>query len=371
MLLDMSEDELKELYEYIQTVLGGEDVDVDISEKEIRVLARRALKDYLYEIIQWQTRNQFLNIVGTSSTQDFTNKFVIDNEMLPQRISDWFASMQRVGGKIPWKKDYIVLEGGRQVYDLSSESSEPYIAGTRRIHRVMWFAAPEIFGSTAGDLTNTNVNLFSFGQSGLSYGSSSMMYLGNLFDVVLLAQALEQRNKVLRSEFFYNISGDILEVTPMPGRPSAGAYQTGSRVYYYYIDEQSDSFLGLTQQNAGLLELIANPIQVKITNMPYSTMNDMSKSWIDNYTLALAKYTQAAKWRRVRTIASPNSEYQIEFDYTSLIDESKAMMEELKAKLNENLLTYLDSFTMMEHRLSEAEAAAKINRFSPRKIFIG
>lgn len=370
MILDMTPDELTELYEYIQTALGGEDIDVDITKKEIQVLARRALKDYLYEMQVWQTRNQFSNIVGQSTAIDFTNKFITDNMMLAQRISDWWAAMARVGGKIPWKKDFFFLENGRQIYDLSVDSGIPYIAGTRRIHKIMWYGPPEIFGSATvtGDLTNTS--LFSFGQSGLSYGNSPLMYLGNLMDVVLLAQALESRNKVLRSEFFYNISGDIVELTPTPGRTSALVFGEGARVYYYYMDEQD--FLGLNSQEASEQgELIANPTQVQINNMPYSTLNDMSKSWIDNYTLALSKYAQAAKWRRVRTIASPNSEYQVELDYTGLIDESKVEKEELKTRLNEQLLAFIDTVKMFEDKAAVAKASADINKYSPRKFFFG
>jgi hypothetical protein len=294
----------------------------------------------------------------------------MDNGMIAQRISDWFAAMQRVGGKIPWKKDYFTLENGRQVYDLSAESSAPYLPGTRRIHRIMWYAPPEIFGSATvvGDLTNSS--LFSFGQSGLSFGNSPLMYLGNLMDVVLMSQALEMRSKVLRSEFFYNISGDMVELTPMPGRPSAMAFGEGAKVFYYYIDESDPSFLGLTNQDDTNV-LIANPTQVKITNIPYGQLNDMSKSWVDNYSLALAKYVQAAKWRRVRTIASPNSEYQVEFDYASLIEESKAMQDDLKLKLNDQLLMYLDTQKMMEDKLSIMKNASDINKLSPRKFFIG
>jgi len=369
-LLDMTNSEIQELYEFTQVALGGEDVDVDITEKEIRVLARRALKDYLYEIGVWQTRNQFSNIVGQSSTLDFTRKFITDNTMIAQRLSDWWASMQRVGGKIPWKKDYFVLESGRQVYDLSVESAIPYVTGTRRIHKILWYGPPEVWGSAtvSGDLTNST--LFSFGQSGLSYGSSPLMYLGNLFDVVLLAQALESRNKVLRSEFFYNISGDMIELTPTPGRPSAGSWASGARVYYYYLDEQD--FLGLGTQDAnGVGELITNPSQVRIDNVPYSNLNDISKSWVDNYTVALAKYAQAAKWRRVRTIASPNSEYQVELDYVSLLEESKVEKEELKQKLYDNLLNFLDTAKMMEDKAAIALNAAKINHLGGRKFFIG
>lgn len=369
-LLDMSNAEIKELYEFIQVVLGGQSIDVDITEAEIRVLARRALKDYLYEIAQWQMRNQYANVVGTNASVDFTNKFIMDNPMIAQRISDWFASMQRVGGKIPWKKDFFVLESGRQVYDLSNESSIPYITGTRRIHRIMWYGPPEIFtsGTSVGD--GSDPALFSFGQAGLSYANTPLMYLGNLMDVVLMAQALETRNKVLRSEFFYNISGDIVELTPGPGKASAMGYQSGSKVYYYYIDESDPSFLGLANQDDTRV-LISNPTQMKITNIPYSGLNDMSKSWVDNYTLALAKYVQAAKWRKVRKIASPSSEYEIEFDYSSLIDESKQQQEDLKTKLNEQLLLYLDSTKMMTDKLEQIQAAAKINQYSPRKFFLG
>lgn len=369
-LLDMTNEEIQELYEFTQVALGGEDVDVDITEKEIAILARRALKDYLYEIGVWQTRNQFSNVVGQSSQINFTKKFITDNTMIAQRLSDWWASMQRVGGKIPWKKDYFVLESGRQVYDLSVESAIPYVSGTRRIHKILWYGPPEIWGSATvtGDLTNTT--LFSFGQSGLSYGASPLMYLGNLFDVVLLAQALESRNKVLRSEFFYNISGDIIELTPTPGRPSAGTWADGARVYYYYLDEED--FLGLsTQDSSGIGELISNPTQIKIDNVPYSDLNDMSKSWVDNYTVALAKYAQAAKWRRVRTIASPNSEYQVELDYASLLEESKLEKEELKQKLYDNLLNFLDTAKMMEDKMNIAMNAAKINHLGGRKFFIG
>jgi hypothetical protein len=366
MLLDITPEESIELYEYIQVLLGGEDVDVDITEKEIRVLAKKALKDYLYEIQQWQTKNQFSNIVGTAATQDFTNKFVFDNTMLAQRLSDWWASMQRVGGKIPWKKDYIVLEDRRQVYNLATESSIPYTPGSRRVHRVMWVARPEIFG---GHGTLNDLGLFSFGQSGLTYGNSPFQYLGQLFDVVLLSQALEMRNKVLRSEFFYNIGGDMLEVTPMPGSNSASG-MGGTKLFYYYLDEKD--FLGLDGQE-GLMaqELIATPTQIKIKNIPYSSLNAMAKTWVDNYTIALAKYAQASKWRRVKSIASPGSEYQVEFDYSSLLEESKAEREELKLKLKEDLLAALDTPKMMEDKMNVAKNAAEINKLGGRRFFIG
>lgn len=371
MILEITNTELTEVYEYIQTALGGEDVDVEITKKEIKILAKKAFKDYQEFIENWQVKNQFSNIMGFSANQNFTNKFITENPMIAQRVSDWFASMARVGGKTKWKKDYITLVNGRQVYDLSTESSVPYKPGSRRIHKVMWYAAPEILG---GQMNASLIDggLVTFGYSGLMYGHNLMSYLGNAYDVILLAQSLEERNRVLRSEFFYNISGDMLEVTPMPGSGYTGLPE-GAKVFYYYFDEQD--FLGLEGQvgpdgETNPNELISNPTQVQIDRIPWGKLNNNAKNWIENYTFVLAKYAFASKLRAIRKIASPDSEYQVEFDYNSLLEEVKSEREDLFKRLQDHL-DNLDMVKLMENKATIVEQAAKINNKSPRKIYIG
>ena len=370
MKLDMTAQELNELYEYCQVLLGGEDVDVEITKKELKILARKALKDYEEQINAWQVKNNFSNVLGFSSSTDFTRKFVTENTMTAQRISDWFASMARVGGKTKWKKDYFVTRRGVQIYDLSRESSVPYKAGSRRIHKILWYAKPEIMGGQL-DASTIDGGLITFGQAGLMYGPNLMSYLGNIFDVILLAQSLEERNRVLRSEFFYNISGDLVELTPTPGN-AMSMTDDGAKVFYYYFDEAD--FLGLEGQGpdgeGNVNELIANPSQVNIEVIPYSNLNSIAKNWIENYTIILSKYTFASKLRAIRKIASPDSDYQIEFDYASLLDEYKTEKEEIMKKLQD----YLDSLDMdklLEKKASIVESSVKINKYSPRKIYVG
>lgn len=366
-LLDISESEIKQLHEYVQTMLGGEDVDVDITEREIKVLARRGLKVYVKEINQWQVRNQFSNIMGFKANTNFTKRFVIDNAMLAQRMSDWWSSMARVGGKIPWKKDFIELEEGRQIYNLANESSQPYEPGSRRIHRVMWFMPPELVGRDfVPDVLFTN--LWSFGQAGLTFGGHRLAYLGQLEDIVLLTQAFETRNKILFSEFFYNISGDVLEITPMPG--SAVRIPSDAKLFYYYFDEEEFIKQGGQDPENETKELIANPLQVKIDEVPYSDLNSVAKEWVDDFSLALAKYVQASKWRKVRSIASPGSDYQIEFDYQSLLSESQDEKQKMIEDLREELAK-MDFVKMYEDKASMARNAAETNKYSPRKLFIG
>jgi hypothetical protein len=367
MTLDITNEELKEMYQYINVLLGAETVDVDITEEEVRVLACQALKDYVYEINQWQVRNQLANVLGFKSSTDFTNKFITENFTLAQQVSDWWASMARVGGKTPWKKDYIQLESGRQVYDLSVDSSVPYIPGERYIHRIMWYARPEFFGNNIPPIDLTDNSLFTFTPAGLAYNGYSMAYLGNVFDVVMLAQALETRNKILRSEFFYNISGDIIELTPIPGKTLD--IPNNAKIFYYYYDKKD--WLGLTSQEQNQLgELIGNPTQIKLNVIPYSKLNSIGKNWITNYTLALAKYMFGSKLRMVRKIAAPDSDYGIEFDYNSLLEESKTEREELKTFLRGEL-DKVDIVKMFENKASIAENAAKVNKYSPRMWFTG
>ncbi len=364
MKLDILDCELKEVYQFIQVLLGGEQVDVDIKESEIKILMRKALKDYAERINNWFILNNFSNVQGYDASTNFTYQFVSQNPMIAQRISDWFASMTRTGGKVQWHKDYFFIESGRQIYDLSLESSVPYKRGERRIHRIMWVAKPEIMGGQF-DPSITDGGLTVFGSAGLMYGQNLMSYLGTSFDVVLLAQSLETRNKILRSEFFYNISGDIVEVTPMPGNGMDGL-PANSRIYYYYVNE--DDMLLL--QEDGDDKLIANPTQVQLDVMKWSDLNSPSKNWIENWTLMLAKYMFASKLRAVRKIASGESEYQIEFDYQTLLDESKAE----KEKMLEDLKLYLDELLpqkQFENKFTVMDNSRKINNMSPRKVFIG
>src|ERR1035437_3414642 len=278
MIADATEEELKTYYEYTCTLLGGDDVDANIKEKEIKILLRRAVTKYERYIDNWQLRNDFSNILGQPANIDFTRKFVTENFNITQKVSDWFSAMARVGGKTKWKLDYFTVQPNTQIYDLSSCSNVPYRPGDRRVHKIMWVAKPEIIGTSGMEPGFIDGGLVSFSMNGLMYGNSMMSYLGNVFDVMLLGQSLEMRNKVMRSEYFYNISGDIVEVTPMPGKEFSGM-PAGSKVFYYYFNELD--FLGLEGQDADHV-LISNPTQFQTQIVPFSALNSMSKDWIQD-----------------------------------------------------------------------------------------
>lgn len=388
MYLDIREDELQQIYEEILTILGAYTIDVDVTKEEVLIFLRRSQLIFEKHTSIWQLHNQFGNVYGTPAGLIQQGQLAVMNFSLVQQITDWFASMARVGGKIPWHKDYIILEPGRQIYDLSKESSKPYPSGTRRIHRVLWVARPDTFGpgkytdsnKTGDDILNSNN--WNFGAGGLNYGTTPLGFLGYSFDTILMMQSQEQRNKLFFSEFFHNLSGDMLEITPMPGVGLAGI-PPGHKLFYYYWDE-SEVMLNGPNENlsidseatstiggmyglpAGQSNLIANPLQMKIDYILWSQLSPWAKSWIFDYTLAYSKYTQASKWRKIKKIYSTGEmSYDIEFDYQSLLSEANEEMSALVNTLRDDLKE-LNVVKMIQDKAEYVDAASKIMGKQPR-----
>lgn len=398
MYLDMTTAEIELIYEEILTILGGFSVDVDITKEEVIIAARNALLKFEKECAIWQLHNQFINVYGMPQGSILTNQLATVNFNLVHQITDFFASMNKVGGKIPWHKDYITLEPHRQVYFLDKESSMPYAPGSRRINRVMWFAKPEIFGSGFSRLDQNGDdilynNQWSFTTTGMNYGNNRLGFLGYTFDTVLMMQSMETRNKVMFSEYFHNLAGDTLELSPMPGGSLANI-QPGTRLFYYYWNEAEviagqklnneildqtvsgtsgapPSGDGLTGLPAGQGPLIANPLNMQINAIPWSSLSPWAQAFVKDMTLSRCKYIQGSKWRTIRkTFATGEMEYEIEFDYSSLLseasEEERALIDNLRQDLRDMNLN-----TLSDNQKTMVENAVQINKRKGRRITIG
>lgn len=403
--LDITESEIEAILEEIVSFLGGFDIEVDVTKEELIITLRYALLQFEKEIGIWQLQNQFINIYGQPAGLALTNQIATVNFSMPTQVMNWFASMQRVGGKIPWHKDFITLEPGRQIYFLDKESSHPYPTGTRRIHRVMWCATPELFGSHfTGDYNQVHGddvlynNAWNFTTSGLNYGDNRLGFLGYTFDTVLMLQAIETRNKILFSEFFHNLSGDVLEITPMPGK-ALSDIMPGTRVFYYYWNESEilsgqnfvndingtqsvvssieqldplnpNNATGLTGLPAGQSVLIANPLQMNIQAVPWSYLSPWAKAFTKNIAFAKCKYIQASKWRKIKkTFGTGEMEYEIEFDYDSLLTEAAEEERNAIDNLRQDMKD-LSIANLMQQQQQIVDASTAVSKRMGRLWFI-
>jgi len=388
MLLDITEDQLQKITDQIVTLLGGEDISVDISKKEVLLMLDMGAQEFNKETSIWQLKNQFANIYGMPAGQVFNNQLATFNMNIINQITDWFASMSRTGGKIPWKKGFVTLEPGRQIYDLSKESNVPYNYGDRRIHRVMWFAKPEAYYGQKFDGTMSNISgddvlnasTFNFTNAGLNYGGQPLSFLGYAFDTIMMLQSMETRRKVLFSEFYHNLSGDFLELFPMPGGRNLGI-DPGARVFYYYFNEAdvraNAPTVGATLATNGIVVpgsegvLIANPAYAPIQSVPWSMLSPWAQTWIWEYAMARCKYIQGSKLRKIKkNYSSGEMDYDIEFDYTSFLTEADADLNKLRDDLRSDL-EKLNLVTLYQDKDSMAQAAKNINRLSARNWLVG
>jgi len=395
MYLDITEAELQQIYEEILTLLGAYSIDVDIEKREVLVVLRRALLEFEKETSLWQLRNQFGNVYGLPAGLIMSNQIATFNMNLVTQITDWVASMQRLGGKIPWKKDYVTLEPGRQIYNLATESSKPYPPGSRRIHRVLWCATPELFDGYHfnGRLDNIQgddilySSAWNFTNAGLNYGSNPLTFLGYGFDTIMMLQSIETRRKILFSEFFHNLSGDILELLPMPGSRSLSV-RPGTRVFYYYWDEAeviaankviNDTVNSSVNSELNIIEgggltglppkdkpLIANPLDMKIDVVPWSMLSPWAKQFVFEITFARCKYIQGSKLRAIkRNFSTGEMEFDIEFDYQSFLDEASNEIQQIRDELKATLEA-LNLANLYQDKSTMIDAAKNANRMQPR-----
>lgn len=384
--LDLSEEELQYIYKEITTFMGSYKVHVELTKEEVLQALHRSFITFEKEMSLWQLTNQWGNMYGQVKGAQQISQFATINFGIVQQITDWFASMGRYGGKIPWHKDYITLEAGRQIYNLATESSKPYIPGTRRIHKVMWVANDNMF--TYGKYTPMNPNgddvlnsqYWALNGSGMTFAGNRLGLMASSSDMVMLLQARENLNGILFSEFFYNISGDMLEVTPMPTNTRGNAYD-GMKVFYYYWDQNELANAGaeidlevyshlidpITGMIKGEYGLISNPLDAQFDLINWSDLSPWALSFIFDLTLALCKYIIASKWRVIRkTMSEGEMNYQVDFDYESLLreyeNEKNLTIESLKRTLEQ-----LNLKQVYEDKLAIYEAAKRINNGQPKR----
>ena len=198
---------------------------------------------------------------------------------------------------------------------------------------------------------------------------------------------METRNRLFFSEFFHNLSGDVLEITPTPG--SNPSLKNGDKIFYYYWEEEEllagrglekyfdgQSVLedpnnpnlgnGLVQLPPGQYNLIANPLDMTLNMVNWSALSPWAIAFVKDLAFAKCKYIQGSKWRKIqKTMAGGEMNYEITFDYNSILSEASTeeqnIIEALKKDLDE-----LNISTLMENQAKTVQSTREINKNQPR-----
>lgn len=197
-------------------------------------------------------------------------------------------------------------------------------------------AAYRFFDTTSA--INYLNNQFSFE----SFTPETVFYVLPVFEDLLRAGQLDISNRVRRSNFSYKLQGQDLRIFPQPT-------QDNPQNLFVKFSFPGDPFKpNLPFEDESILG-VSNLSNIPFGNVQYSKINQMSRQWIRQYTLALCRETLGLIRSKFSSVPIPGSDVQL--NGSDLISQGR----EDRQRLAESLSETLDKLTYQ--KLLEADAA--------------
>ena len=357
----IDEEERQRLYKKVLHRLGAPVRAIELEREQIDSLLEIAIEDYSEILNNWLTESQWGSIAGLDlDIQDVQSKLMTRDLDFVRQFT--YAYSKQVGlnasGTYELKKDYVSLIKGQQAYQ---------IPANREINEVLWFTPPTLDQSIVDPFLG--MFGFEFGGMGTAQVGMGAYYVAPTFDILLRMQDRNIKNRILRSEFIYKITGGpngtkMLHLMNVPGGryDFTSPYFYGGKVWYMYYDTADKDRDACIAANKDIIRL---PSDVPLTNIPYEDLNDQSKTWVRRYFTALMKETLGrTRGKFSGKLKIPDDE--LIMDYESLLSESKSEIDTLKEEMKDRL-ERMRNDKMLERKAGEGENLNKALSYLPFK----
>jgi hypothetical protein len=345
--------------EYVARKLGWPVVSVELVDKQIYAMFEEAIMAYGNQVNQFNAREYMMALQGSPTTISATQRNIVSTP-IPQivRLASDYGTEAQTGGDVDVKKGYITTQVGVQKYDLKALWADQYESGSaieiRRIYHQMPPAVARYydpFATTGLGLTNL-MGEFGFG----GYSPAVTFVMMPAYEDLLRIQAIEINDMIRKSQYGFEVANNVVTFSPM--------FKDVTTVYFDYmvVDEKQGNIL---QSGSNIASDLSN---VPYTHITYANTNDMSKTWIYKYTLALAKELLGIIRSKFENIPYP--EGQIRLDGEVLRREATAEKEMLVKELRETL-EETGQAAQMKKQLENAKAMQETFGKIPVLIYIG
>lgn len=382
--MSVSTKDREKLFRQLRHSLGAPLVQIELTDDQLCTFLEISIENYSMHVENFLIENQWQSLYGKNiSTTDMA--FALSVRSLDFSTQYTYAYSKQVGLQIngPWelKKDFITLEAGRQVYQ---------VPAGREINEVLWITPN---ATTQALLANFGGVDYGFGggfaQMGGGYGTAgsgsgggrSGYYITPAFDTLLLAQDMNLKNRMIRSEMVYKVTAGpngtkLIHLMSTPGSSlsfgSGGVGSVGSslslagcQVWYYYYDTTPENVDECRLQNPDVILL---PNQVPLAQLDYSTFNEPTKTLIRLLFFAEAKCALGRTRGKFGGIVGP-PEAERTMDYESLLSEGNEEKKDALEKLDERL-TRLSSMAQLERSAQEAQNLNTALKYRPLGIYV-
>ena len=321
-------------------------------------------KSYIYYFITFRTQDYFsrsddttiypvyadwnktINTVYYQDVMDGKNLNgkLLNNSLQTQiRLAEGYAQEAGIGGYTTEYTGSLTLIPGQQMYDLNAWASSSLDLATGdkiEIRQIFYQEPPAIvryFDPYAGTGTGVQGLLETFGFGSYSPGVNFML-MPVYWDIQKI-QAIEFNDQVRKSAFSFDLVNNQLRLFPVP---------TVEQTLLFKYMKVSDKYSPSTDNRP---DVVTDVMNVPYRNPIYTNINQIGRSWIFRYTLALCKEVEG----QIRaTFSSAAGGSNLIVNGSELLTDSRTEKADLLTELKE----YLDQTTrrsQLERKQQEAE----------------
>jgi hypothetical protein len=356
---------------YTYKKLGGDVLDVELTEENIYSAYEEAVLEYGYLVNLHQAKNMLNSTLGdTTGTFDHDGsmkdlggdselsashvalKFPKFSFSYARKTSEGISRESGMGGNENEYSASFTPTEGQQDYDLQSIVSSSAVdsdnsdsafygkVGNKRILiKKVFYRTPHAMWRFYGYYGGLNAvgNLSNYGQ----YSDDSTWEVIPTWQNKLQAMAYEDAIYTRNSHFSYEIKNNKLRIYPQPHGHSPAKMWIRFTIPTNAWEEESDKENGVSGIN--------NVNTLPFANIPYQNINSIGKQWIRRFALALAKEMLGQIRGKFSTIPIPGE--SVTLNHAELLSQAKEEQE----KLREELKTIMDELTYS--KLAETESA--------------
>lgn len=370
---------------YIYKKLGGDVLDVEITEYQVYAAYEEATLEYSYILNSHQAKNVLSNVLGdttasfdqdgqilagdTLSGSNIALRYPKFNFSYGHRVANEISTQVNIGGTTRIYSASFDKQNQVQDYDLQTIiSSSADVAtsaffntvGNNKVTiRKVYYKSPRSMWRFYGYYGGLNVvgNMSTYGQ----FADDSTFQIVPTWQNKAQAMAYEDALYTRVSHWSYELKDNWLRLFPMPtANWSPIKFWVEFSVEQDAWDEDTNKKVGVTGIN--------NMNTLPFENIPYASINSMGKQWIRRFALALGKEMLGLVRSKFASIPIPNE--SVTLNGEALITQGKEEQE----KLREELKTLLEELTYA--KLSETDASVvdstnKVLQQVPSAIFMG
>ena len=343
--------------------LGYPIMAVEMQDSQFYACLEESISEYSSQVNQFNIRENLLHLRGqaTGSSNDLTHKRVSPSFGGMIALSEQYGTEAGVGGSVDMKSGSIDVVSGSQTYDLQTLWGSVSESNKRmEIRRVYYEASPAVvryFDPYAGTGAGSYNMLDSFGWGNMTPAVQFMMM--PIYADLLRVQAIEFNDQVRKSGHSFELVNNKVRIFPNPTENYKLHFQ-------YFLKEDKDSPF---QDPNGLgIGTVSDSSNIPYQNMTYGNINDVGRTWIRKYGLALSKELLGIIRSKYGSIPIPNAETNLDGD--TLRSEASAEKEALISQLREDLEA-ASRKQMMENDSEEATRLQEKLQKVPLPIFVG